>query len=137
VECDAGAHTVRVASSSHAALIAADSGPIHLLNTAGEFYFLVPAGVKECAVRFWGSGDLERVSALIADPAGREVWKQADISSAQSYQIQRQDPGRDEVWRFGLSRPGLGVLEDHYVELRGIPTVIGFRPDGLLAPAPR
>jgi hypothetical protein len=37
----------------------------------------------------------------------------------------------------GLSRPKVGVLEDHYVELRGIPTVLGFRPDGLLAPAPR
>jgi hypothetical protein len=137
VECDAGAHTVRVASSSHAALLAADSGPIHLLNTAGEFYFLVPAGVQECAVRFWGSGDLERVSAVILDPSGKQVWQQADIAAAQSYRIQRPDPGRDEVWRLGLSRPGVGVLEDHYVELRGIPTVLGFRPDGLLAPVPR
>jgi hypothetical protein len=39
------------------------------------------------------------------------------------------------VWRFKLSRPKVGVLEDHYVEMRGIPTVFGFRPDGLLAPA--
>lgn len=137
VECDAGTHTVRVASSSHAPLIAADSGPIHLLNTMGEFYFLVPAGVPQFAVRFWGSGDLERVSAVVFDPSGKQVWKQDDISAAQSYQVQRQDTQRDEVWRFGLSRPKIGVLEDHYVELRGIPTVLGFRPDGLLAPASR
>ncbi len=137
VECQPGGHTVRMASSSHAALIAADAGPLHLLNTTGEFYFLVPAGVPQFAVRFWGSGDLERVSAVVFDPSGTQVWKQADISTAQSYQLQRQNPKRDEVWRLTLSRPGIGVLEDHYVELRGIPPVLGFRPDGLLAPAPR
>ncbi len=134
VECQPGSHTVRMASSSHAPLVADDSGPIHLLNTSGEFYFLVPAGVKQCAVRFWGSGDLERVSAAVFDPAGAQVWKQDDISTAQSCQIQRQDASRDEVWRFKLSRPKVGVLEDHYVEMRGIPTVFGFRPDGLLTP---
>jgi hypothetical protein len=137
VECQPDGHTVRMASSSQAVLIAADAGPIHLLNTAGDFYFLVPAGVPQFAVRFWGSDDMERVSAAVFDASGKQVWKQADISTAQSYQVQRQDSRRDEVWRLGLSRPSVGVLEDHYVELRGIPTVLGFRPDGLLAPAPR
>jgi hypothetical protein len=136
VECQPDGHTVRMASSSHAALIAANSGPIHLLNTSGEFYFLVPAGVPQFAVRFWGSGDLERVSAAVFDPSGTQVWTQADISTAQSFQLQRQHSERDEVWRLALSRPSVGVLEDHYVELRGIPTVLGFRPDGLLTPAP-
>jgi hypothetical protein len=135
VECQPGGHTVRVASSSHAPLIASDSGPIHLLNTSGEFCFLVPAGVQEFAVRFWGEGDLERVSAAVFDPSGAQVWKQDDISSAQSCQIQRKDTGRDEVWRLKLSRSKIGVLEDHHVELRGIPTILGLRPDGLLAPA--
>jgi hypothetical protein len=137
VECQPGSHTVRMASSSHAPLIAGHSGPVHLLNTSGEFYFVVPAGAQECAVRFWGEGDLERVSAVVFDPAGVQVWKQDDISTAQSCQIQRKDAGRDEVWRFKLSRPKIGVLEDHYVEMRGVPTVFGFRPDGLLAPARR
>ena len=136
VECRPGTHTVRMASSSHAPLIAADSGPIHLLNTAGDLYFLVPAGVEQFAVRFWGSGDLERVSATVFDPSGAQVWKQDDISTAQSYQVQRNDSKRDEVWRIGLSRPKVGVLEDHYVELRGVPTLFGFRSDGLLAPPP-
>ncbi|MBM4094224.1 MAG: right-handed parallel beta-helix repeat-containing protein [Planctomycetes bacterium] len=134
VACQPGTHTVRVASSSHAALIAADAGPIHLLNTAGEFFFLVPAGAEQFAVRFWGSGDLERVSAAVYDPAGTRVWQQDDISSAQSYQVQRPDAARDEVWRLSLSRPKIGVLEDHFVEMRGIPTILGFRPDGLPTP---
>lgn len=137
VECEAGSHTVRVASGSHAPLVASDAGPIHLLNSAGEFYFLVPAGVKEFAVRFWGEGDLERVSAAVFDSSGKQVWKQDDITAAQSCQIQRQDAARDEVWRMKLSRSKIGVLEDHHVEMRGIPTILGFRPDGLLAPAAR
>jgi hypothetical protein len=137
LECQAGSHTIRVASGSHAPLVASDAGPIHLLNTAGEFYFLVPAGVKEFAVRFWGEGDLERVSAAVFDPSGTQVWKQDDITTAQSCQIQRKDTARDEVWRLKLSRSKIGVLEDHHVEMRGIPTILGFRPEGLLAPAER
>lgn len=135
VECLPGSHTVRVASSSHAPLIAGESGPIHLLATTGEFYFLVPAGVKQCAVRFWGEGDLERVSAAVFDPSGAQVWKQDDISASQSCRIERKDTAHDEVWRIKLSRPKTGVLEDHHVEMRGIPPILGFRPDGLLAPA--
>jgi len=135
VECQPGSHTVRIASASHAPLIATDSGPIHLLNAAGEFYFLAPAGAARFAIRFWGSGDLERVSATVFDPSGKPVWQQDDITVAQSYQVQRPDPQRDEVWRFELRRPQVGVLEDHFVELRGIPNVLGLRPDGLLAPS--
>jgi hypothetical protein len=137
VECQAGGHTVRVASGSHAPLLAGEFGPLHLLGTRGEFYFLVPAGVREFAVRFWGSGDLERVSAAVCDATGAEVWQQENISSAQSCQIQRASAERDEVWRLRLDRPTIGVLEDHYIELRGMPTVIGLRPDGLLTPVPR
>ena len=80
---------------------------------------------------------MERVSAAVFDPSGTQVWKQDDISTAQSCQIQRKDTERDEVWRLKLSRPKVGVLEDHYVEMRGVPTAFGFRPDGLLAPAKR
>ena len=88
-------------------------------------------------MRFWGEGDLERVSVAVLDLSGTQVWKQDEISVAQSCRIRRQDSGRDEVWRLPLSRPKVGVLEDHFVELRGIPSVLGFRPDGLLAPAKR
>ena len=137
VECQAGSHTVRIATSSHAPLVATDSGPIHLLNSAGEFYFLVPASVPQFAIRCWGSGDLERVSATVFDPAGQPVWKQDDITTAQSHQVQRPAAQRDEVWRLELRRPHVGVLEDHFVELRGIPNVLGFRPEGLLTPSVR
>ena len=83
-------------------------------------------------MRFWGSGDLERVSAVVLDPSGRQVWSRDDISTAQSWLIERTDAARAEVWRFKLARPKVGVLEDHYVEMRGMPTIVGFRPDGLL-----
>ncbi|NLF73997.1 MAG: hypothetical protein GX575_33750 [Candidatus Anammoximicrobium sp.] len=134
VECQAGSHTTRIVSCSHAAMIAGEAGPVRLLATTGEFYFLVPAGVHRCAVRFWGEGDLERVSAAVFDPTGKQAWKQDDISAAQSFQIERGDASQDEVWRFKLSRPKVGVMEDHCVEMRGMPVILGFRPDGLLTP---
>ena len=137
VECRPGTHTLRMVSSSHVALIASESGPIHLLGASGTFYFLIPAGTRQCALRFWGSGDAERVSAAVFGPSGVQVWKQDDIAAAQSCPIDRPGSAEDEVWRFTLGRPRAGVLEDHYVEMRGIPTILGLRPDGLLAPASR
>lgn len=94
----------------------------------------MPAGVHRCAVRFWGEGDLERASAAVFGSAGKQAGKQDDISAAQSFQIERGDASQDEVWRFKLSRPKVGVMEDHFVEMRGMPVILGFRPDGLLTP---
>lgn len=43
--------------------------------------------------------------ALAGAPAPNpQAIEEADISTAQSCQIQRKDTGRDEVWRFTLSR---------------------------------
>lgn len=133
--CDAGSHAVRLTASSHRAVMAGPRGPIHFISTTGDLYFLVPAGVEQFAVRCWGEGDLERVSAAVCDASGKRVWQQANISSSQSFQMERKPASVDEVWRVSLARPTQGVLEDHYVELRGVPPVIGFSPSGLLRPA--
>jgi hypothetical protein len=133
--CDAGSHAVRVSACSHVIVMASPRGPIHFIATPGDFYFLVPKGVKQFAVRFWGEGDLERVSAAVCDASGKRVWHQENITSSQSFQTERTDASRDEVWRISMSRPTVGVLEDHHVDLRGVPPVLGFSPTGLLRPA--
>jgi len=133
--CDAGTHAVCLVSSSHPALMAGAQGPIHFIATTGDFYFLVPKGVRQFAARCWGEGDLERVSAAVWDPAGKRVWHQENISDSQSFVTERADTRRDEVWRISLSRPSVGVLEDHHVELRGVPSVLGFSAADLLHPA--
>jgi hypothetical protein len=133
--CDAGNHAVRLTSSSHLAVMAGPRGPIHFIATTGDLYFLVPAGVKQFAARVWGEGDLERVSAAVWNPAGKRVWHEENVSSSQSFQMERPAADRDEIWRISLARPTKGVLEDHYVELRGVPPVLGFSPQGLLHPA--
>jgi hypothetical protein len=133
--CDAGSHAVRIVSSSHTAVMAGPRGPIHFVSTAGTFYFLVPAGVKQFAARCWGEGEMERVSASVLDPSGKCVWRQENIASSQSFQKERADASRDEVWQIRLTRPTQGVLEDFHVELRGVPSVLGFSAAGLLHPA--
>lgn len=131
-----GHHTVQVASSTHPVCIAGtERGRIHLLGTTGDFYFWVPAEVREFGLRFQGEGDGERISAAVFDASGKTVWQQANISTAQSFRFQRTSASGGEVWHFRLSRPTVGVLEDTYLELRGVPPVVGFTAAGVLRPA--
>ena len=68
-----------------------------------------------------GAWALERVSAAVFDPLRQQVWKQDDIPPRTSCTIQLKTRERKEIWRLKLSRPKVGVLEDHYVEMRGFP----------------
>jgi hypothetical protein len=129
-------HTVQVVSSTHPVCMASTGrGVFHLLGTTGDFYFWVPAEVREFGLRFKGEGDGERISAAVLNPAGKTVWEQPNISTAQSFRFQRAAASKGEVWHLRLSRPTVGVLEDTYLELRGLPPVVGFTANSVLRPA--
>jgi hypothetical protein len=129
-------HTVQVVSSTHPVAIAGSDGLVHLIGTTGDLYFWVPAEAREFGVRIKGEGDGERVSAAIHDATGTKRWEKADISDPQSLHVRRDPATAGEVWRLTLARPATGVLEDIYVELRGVPAVLGFGPKDQLRPAP-
>ncbi|NUQ65452.1 MAG: right-handed parallel beta-helix repeat-containing protein [Pirellulales bacterium] len=128
-------HTLQILSSTHPVSIAGSQGAIHLIYTRGDFPFWVPPEVREFGIRIKGEGDGERVSAAIHDAAGAKRLEQADISDAKSLHVKRDPATRGEAWRLGLAKPGAGVLEDVYVEFRGIPAILGFDPQCLLRPA--
>ena len=137
IECAPKQHTVGIAASSHPVCIAGQRGEVHLLGTTGDFYFWVPASTRHFGLRFQGEGEGERLTAAVFDAAGRKRWEQADIAMSKSFRLQRDAASQGEVWRLHVSRPGVGVLEDCHVELRGLPPVLGFSAEDLLRPAPR
>ena len=130
IVCQPGQHTVRMVSSTHPVLIAGHEGLIHLLGTTGDFVFWVPPGTKEFGLRVKGEGEGERVSATVFDSSGKKQWQRPNIGPAQSLHVKREAPAPGELWRLQLSRPSVGVLEDVYLDFRGIPAVLGFGGQG-------
>lgn len=135
VACEPGSNTARMVLSSHPVSIAGNRGLVHLLGTTGEFFFWVPPGRGEFGLRVRGEGEGERVSAAVLDAAGKRPWERANVGAPQSFHATRDAAAPGEVWRLQLARPTAGVLEDVYVDLRGLPPVLGFTPQTLLRPA--
>lgn len=132
--CEPGRHTVQLLSASNAVCIAGCQGRIHLLGTTGDFYFFVPGDARRFGLRFQGEGDAERLSAAVCDAEGAVRWQQADIGRSESFTVDREPTDQGEVWRLRIDRPEMGVLEDVYLGLHGIPAVLGFTPEALLRP---
>jgi hypothetical protein len=126
--------TVTLVSCSHPVTLAGEGSMLHFVQTAGEFSFLVPKGTQKFAVRVSGEGDKELVKAAVFNAAGQAVWQEDGIGASQSYRYDGPPIARDELWKVRLSRPTKAVFEDHFLELRGIATLMSFQPTALLRP---
>lgn len=135
VLCLPVSHTVQMMSCSHAFCLGGRGSAIHFVATPGDFYFYVPAGVRTFAVRVQGDGDAERVGATLFDAAGKAVWSRPNLGGPEFQEFNRADGSPGEIWRLQLAKAPQGVLEDHYVELRGVPAILALTPDSVLRPS--
>lgn len=136
IVCDPDKHVVRLISCTNPVTTTAEESLLHFVATSTDLYFLVPAGTQRFAVRFFGEGDGERVKATVFSPSGQKVWQQDSITTAQSFRYEGAATVKDEIWKITLERPSTGAFEDHFVEFRGIPPLVSFRPGALLRPTP-
>ncbi len=101
-----------------------------LLNRkAGRMYFLVPAGVKEVALRISGDNDSEPVDAALLDPSGNIAAQQKKLTKPTLFMHQRNNPAVAEVWSVQVSN----AVDDFNVAILGdsIP-VLSDSPEKLL-----
>ena len=110
------------------------SSAIHFLNTTGQFYFWVPAGTEEFAVKVSGESAAECVKAALLDPAGNKVGEQDNISQAHQFVATPKDTTHGEIWGLRLDKPTTGVREDFFVQSQGIPPLISATREDLLRP---
>ena len=129
IQCEPGPNTVQLIESSHPTWLACDQDHLHFFGNTSDFYFFVPGKTSEFGLRFQVTGAEERLSATIYDATGKVQWQKADIKPFESFHMQRQPIDQDEVWRVQVDPPSVGILENYYLILRGIPAVLGFNPD--------
>jgi hypothetical protein len=133
---DARQNRMAVVSSTHPICLMGEGSPIRLICSAGDYYFLVPQGTREFAVRVAGEGMGEAVRAELLNPAGEVVQQADDIVQTHQFEVLHEAPAvAAEVWCLRLSRPGTIAWEDHAVDLRGIPPLLAPSPEALIVPA--
>ncbi len=134
IALDAGANRFQLLDPSHPLCVNGESGPISLIQSAGDFIFYVPAGTTEFGVRVSGEGAGESVRAALLDPAG-EVFEEVDNQfQTHQFEVELDAPSEGEVWTLQLRRPTDMTWEDHYVDLRGVPPLLAPAGTALLVP---
>jgi hypothetical protein len=133
ITCDAGNATVTLSKCTHRFCLFADEGTFHFLGTVGEFFFLVPKGVREFGVKVMGSDGTELVKVTVRDGVGRVVAERDNIALWQ-FAITRENEESDEIFSVKFERPSIGILEDFFVQLQGIPPLLAPVREALLKP---
>ncbi len=141
---ETGAYTIRVAPKTGTATVNAGGGRVclfgpraklHLLGTRGEYFFWVPAGTQEFAVKVAGDNPGELVKAALRNPTGKVVAEADNIVAAQQFVASPLNPAAGEIWSLLLDKPATGVLEDFFIHLQGVPPVLAHTKEALLKPA--
>jgi hypothetical protein len=133
ITCDAGSATVTLSKCTHRFCLFAGEGTFHFLGTVGEFFFLVPKGVREFGVKVMGGDGTELVKVTVRDGVGRVVAERDNIALGQ-FAITRENEESDEIFSIKFERPSIGVLEDFFVQLQGIPPLLAPVREALLKP---
>jgi len=130
VRAEPEANTVRMISSTHPVAIVGEKGSIHLIGTVGRFYVLVPPK-KALGLGVSGDPPGECVAARFFEEGKKPLWEITGCDDTRSCVVDATTEPR--VFCLELARPGVGVLEDEYITIRGVPAVLSFTPDVLFA----
>ena len=133
ITCDTGNATVTHSKCTHRFCLFAGEGTFHFLGTVGEFFFLVPKGVREFGVKVMGGDGTELVKVTVRDGVGQIVAERDNIALWQ-FAITRENEESDEIFSVKFERPSIGVLEDFFVQLQGIPPLLAPVREALLKP---
>ncbi len=134
VVADPGANRLRITECTNPLNLNGEDGAIRLIHAAGDYYFWVPAGTTEFAVRVGGEGTGERIRAMLIDPDGKIVDKVDNTAAVYQFEVQQpvDTPGR--AWIIRLAKPTATAWEDHYLDLRGVPPIVAPSREALLTP---
>ncbi len=132
IVCEVGRATVTMKSCTHRFCMFASDSVFHFLGTIGKFYFFVPSGVREFGIKVSGDSDAERVRVIVCDERGQVLDEKDNILHAHQFVITREKFEQDEIFVLRFERPSVGVLEDFYVQLQGIPPLLAPVKEALL-----
>jgi hypothetical protein len=133
VEIAPGGNFIGVVKTSQPLSLSAETEPIHLISTVRQFYFYVPAGTKEFAIKLFGEGLGEGIKATLYDAGGKQIDQKDDITQAQQFDITLPETSNGEIWSLKTERASHTYLEDYCIDVFGIPPLLAPSREAVLA----
>ena len=134
LDADVSPNCLGITKCSHPLSLITAGEAVHFLASLGTYYFLVPAGTREFVVKVFGEGMGEGSKATLLKPGGEVFGSKDDIAQTYQFEVTRPEGAPAEVWSVKLERATNTHLEDHYLDLFGVPPFLALSPEGVLAP---
>ena len=84
---------------------------------------------------FTGEGG-EGLKATVWGPDGTQLFQKDDISASEQLYFNGDIASKGGVFKMLIEKPThLPVIEDHFIRIDGIPSLIGLAPELLMKPA--
>ncbi len=128
-EINTAGHTLELASGHPGQAILADTRTGMFVASGAEFYFAVPAGVKDIRVEIMPDIG-EPVDAALISPDGKTVDSCSKNSNLTHLSYQRPDASKTEIWRLKFPY----VREDFRFRLGApLPPLVSTAPENILS----
>jgi hypothetical protein len=134
IAADPAHNRIALTRSSHPVNIVGEGGRVGLVHAAGDYFFWVPAGTTEFAVRVAGEGSGEAIRAALLDPEGAVVDKADNVVAMHQFEVNLPEPSPGAAWTVRVSKPSERSWEDHSLDLRGVPPLFAPHREALLVP---
>jgi hypothetical protein len=125
---------LRITRTTHRVNLNGEGGSVRLIHGGGDYYFWVPAGTTEYAVRVCGEGAGEGIAAKLINFAGEVVEEVDNTAALHQFHVEQSADTPGHVWVVRITRPSAMAWEDHTIDLRGVPPVLAPSRDALLVP---
>ena len=134
ISAEPGGNWAALANSSHPVCLTSAVEPIPFFAMIGEFWFWVPAGVEQFAIKCFGDGT-EGNKVSLYDGTGKLFEEKDDITRPYQFVVKRPAGSPGEAWRMVIARGTTAFLEDFHVVMEGLPPLLAPTREGLLVPA--
>ena len=124
VVCTPGANWVQVIDSTNPVSLSAEPRAVPFYSSTGRFYFWVPKGTREFAIKTVGQDGGESLKATLCDPAGKVVESADNILRASQFTQELPEPSPGGIWSLLIELPSAGIMEDYRVDMFGVPPLL-------------
>ncbi|MBP5640887.1 MAG: hypothetical protein J6X55_15505, partial [Victivallales bacterium] len=102
---------------------------VNFCTGTGYAFFYVPENTKEFTFNFLGEGS-EGLKATVWGPDGTQLWQKDDIAALEQFVCKGDVAMKGGVFKLLIQPPThLTTLEDYYLQMTNIPSILGLSPE--------
>ena len=102
----------------------------------GYAYFYVPENTQAFAIDFYGD-DNEGLKVTVFGPDGKQLWQKDDIIDLQQFTAKGELARKGGVFQLRIEKPTSFTIEDYFIRMTNIPSILQLSPKLLFKVTPK